>query len=205
MAVQASELLRDGLLRGAGVAVASAPPGSAAAAAVIEAARDLGATVVAVDLGAGADAQEREAAVQETLAAAARTLDGLDSLVVDGAGPFGEGGAEGLVACMAAAWDAARAAAHAGMLERGGRIVLLAPAPGRAHAGAAVAGLENLARTLSIEWARFSVTTVALAPGATSAPGELAALVCWLLSPAGAYFSGCLMDLRGPRGGAPPA
>ena len=51
--------------------------------------------------------------------------------------------------------------------------------------------LSNLTR-------RYGVTTIALAPGATSEGAELAALACWLLSPAGASFSGCLLDLRGP-------
>jgi NAD(P)-dependent dehydrogenase (short-subunit alcohol dehydrogenase family) len=66
------------------------------------------------------------------------------------------------------------------------------------HAAAARAGLENLARTLSIEWARHGVTPVAIAPGPDSSAGEVAALVAYLASPAGSYFSGCLLDLRGP-------
>ena len=79
------------------------------------------------------------------------------------------------------------------------RIVYVAPAPDAgAHAGAAAAGLENLARTLSIEWARYGIATVTIAPGSATAAGEVAALVAYLASPAGAYFSGCLLDLRGP-------
>ena len=66
------------------------------------------------------------------------------------------------------------------------------------HAPAACAGLENLARTLSIEWARHGITTVTIAPGAETPAGEVAALTAYLASPAGAYFSGCLLDLRGP-------
>ena len=65
------------------------------------------------------------------------------------------------------------------------------------HARAARAGLENLARTLSIEWSRFAVTPVAIAPGARTQPAEIAKLCAYLASPAGAYFSGCLLDLRG--------
>ena len=80
----------------------------------------------------------------------------------------------------------------------GGRILLLAPAGRRRARRAAAAGLENLARTLSIEWARYGITTVAIAPGAETPADELATLACYLLSPAGAYFSGCLLDLRGP-------
>ena len=65
------------------------------------------------------------------------------------------------------------------------------------YADAARAGLENLARTLSIEWARYGITTVAIAPGEKTAASEVAALIAYLASPAGAYFSGCLLDLRG--------
>jgi NAD(P)-dependent dehydrogenase (short-subunit alcohol dehydrogenase family) len=80
-----------------------------------------------------------------------------------------------------------------------GRIVYLAPASDAGeHAGAARAGLENLARTLSIEWARHGITLVTIAPGEATAAGEVAALCAYLASPAGAYFSGCLLDLRGP-------
>jgi NAD(P)-dependent dehydrogenase (short-subunit alcohol dehydrogenase family) len=83
--------------------------------------------------------------------------------------------------------------------ERGGRIVYIAPAPDAgAHAEAARAGLENLARTLSIEWARYGITPLTIAPGTDTSAGEVAALTAYLASPAGAYFSGCLLDLRGP-------
>lgn len=81
---------------------------------------------------------------------------------------------------------------------RGGRIVYLAPAPSAGERSDAVrAGLENLARTLSIEWARHRITTVTIALGDTTTPGEAAALTAYLASPAGAYFSGCQLDLRG--------
>ena len=90
--------------------------------------------------------------------------------------------------------------AAGGLLGRGGRIVYIAPSPqDGAHAEAARAGLENLSRTLSIEWARHQTTTVTIAPGDETAAQEVAALVAYLASPAGAYFSGCLLDLRGVR------
>jgi hypothetical protein len=63
------------------------------------------------------------------------------------------------------------------------------------HAEAACAALENLARTLSVEWARFEITAVAITPGPTTTAAEVAELVCFLLSPAGGYFSGCRFDL----------
>ncbi len=200
MAVEATQLLRDGLLRGVSVAVGCAPPAvpGGAAAAVLDAARALGAEVAAIELASGAGPEADEAAVQAALAGATAEVGSLDALVLDAAALFGDGGAEGLLTSTAVLWNAARAAAQAGMLESGGRIVLLAPAAGRPFSAPAAAALENLARTLSIEWARFAITTVAVAPGGQTAAAELAALACWLLSPAGAYFSGCLMDLRGP-------
>jgi citronellol/citronellal dehydrogenase len=78
----------------------------------------------------------------------------------------------------------------------GGKLVLLAPAPGAgSHAAAARAALENMARTLSIEWARHAIRTTAIAPAEATAPAEVAALVAYLASPAGDYFSGCVFAL----------
>jgi len=92
------------------------------------------------------------------------------------------------------AWRAARAVATGALIgpERGGRLVFVAAA---AAPEAARAALENLARTLSVEWARFGVTAVAVAPGAATTEAETAELVAYLLSDAGGYFSGCRFDL----------
>src|SRR3712207_1532368 len=103
---------------------------------------------------------------------------------------------------------------------RGGKIisVTLSPhhgLPGMAHSSAARAGVENLMRELSIEWARYNIRTTALAaghfqtdarnkyhePGRQSIartvplqrlgdPEEHAWLVAYLASPAGDYYSG---------------
>jgi NAD(P)-dependent dehydrogenase (short-subunit alcohol dehydrogenase family) len=105
-----------------------------------------------------------------------------------------------LGACMQATWAITRSVFNLALLPagRGGRILYLAPPAGAdEHSDAARAGLENLSRTLSIEWARHGVTAVTIAPGAATAPGEVGALAAFLASPAGAYFSGCLLDLRG--------
>jgi NAD(P)-dependent dehydrogenase (short-subunit alcohol dehydrogenase family) len=88
------------------------------------------------------------------------------------------------------AWDAIRGALRDDQL-----IVLIAPPPGDPHAEAARAGLENMARTLSIEWARRAIRPVAITPGKTTSPAEIAELVAYLASPAGAYYSGCRFDL----------
>jgi citronellol/citronellal dehydrogenase len=112
---------------------------------------------------------------------------------------------------------------------RGGKIisVTLSPhhgLPGMAHSSAARAGVENLMRVLSIEWARFNIRTTALAAGhfATDAlkkypkpvyegvartvplqrlgeAEEHAWLVAYLASPAGDYYSGAVLTLDGAR------
>ncbi len=72
---------------------------------------------------------------------------------------------------------------------------------------AARSGLENLARTLSVEWARFGLTSVAICPGTETREEQIAELVCFLHCVAGEYFSGCRFDLgavaHGPVGAAP--
>ena len=77
----------------------------------------------------------------------------------------------------------------------GGLVVLLAPRPGDAHREAARSGLENLARTLSIEWARYGIRPVAILPGSATEPEEVAELAAYLASRAGGYYSGCAFRL----------
>lgn len=152
--------------------------------------RALGAEVHQLPGGALAD--------EESAAAWARDRGPLHALVVDAGAAFGSGGPDGLRAAMEGTWRAIRAAATAAMIEAQspGRLLLVAPrADAGRHAGAVRAGLENLARTLSVEWARYGITVVALWPGATTTDGELAELTCFLLSPAGGYFSGCRFEL----------
>jgi NAD(P)-dependent dehydrogenase (short-subunit alcohol dehydrogenase family) len=112
-------------------------------------------------------------------------------VVFDGAAAFSSS-VEGVRSVLDGGWDAILASLADDQL-----IVLLAPAPGDAHAEAARAGLENMARTLSIEWARRGIRPVAIHPGRTTSPAELAELVAFLASPAGAYYSGCRFDLGG--------
>jgi citronellol/citronellal dehydrogenase len=125
----------------------------------------------------------------------------LDTLVIDAAGRFASAPQDGLAPLRAAAddaWVAARAAATAVMIDApgGGKIVLLAPAPDAgAHAEATRAALENMARTLSIEWARYDIRVTAIHPDASTPPADVAALVAYLASPAGDYFSGCVFSL----------
>jgi len=117
---------------------------------------------------------------------------GEGSVVVwDGAAAFSSApGVEGVRAALDDGWDAIRGALCDGLL-----ILLLAPRPGDAHAEAARAGLENMARTLSVEWARLGIRPVAIHPGAATPAGEVAEIAAYLASPAGAFFSGCRFDL----------
>jgi len=70
------------------------------------------------------------------------------------------------------------------------KVVLVAPAdePSRA-------GIENLARTTSIEWARFGMRIGAILPSAGTGDQVVADLVAYLSSPAGDYFSGAALTL----------
>ncbi|HYM54616.1 MAG TPA: SDR family oxidoreductase [Solirubrobacteraceae bacterium] len=217
-ATVASELLRPRLLEGVSVLLAGADsePGAreSRGAAVREACAGLGARVSVLppvhDPAVGAE--EGEAAIDEAVEGALAELGGVELLVVDGAGLFaaalraagGQGGPEGaraaLRTCLDVSWNVTRAVVNRAFLERGGggRIVYLAPASDAGeHAEAARAGLENLARTLSIEWARHGITVVTIASMVATPAGDVAALTAYLASPAGAYFSGCLLDLRG--------
>jgi NAD(P)-dependent dehydrogenase (short-subunit alcohol dehydrogenase family) len=207
MSTVIADLLRPDLLHGASVLVVTAPSSSDATPedlfgrAVKETCEQLGASVHAHVLETAQD----DAAMDRVLAAitpaaasdGASAPGGLDMLVVDAAALFSAGD---LRACLAGAWDATCAVVNRALLRagHGGRIVYLAPPPGAGdQADAARAGLENLARTLSVEWARHRITVVTIALGDTTAPGEAAALTAYLASPAGAYFSGCQLDLRG--------
>jgi NAD(P)-dependent dehydrogenase (short-subunit alcohol dehydrogenase family) len=69
--------------------------------------------------------------------------------------------------------------------ERGGKIVNVSPADPVCRAA-----LENLARVLSIEWARFGIRPTAIASGSDE---EAAWLAAFLASPAGDYYSGAVL------------
>lgn len=96
--------------------------------------------------------------------------------------------------------------------------------PGMVHSSAARAAVENMTRTLSIEWARFNIRLTAIASGhfATDVlrkypkpvyegvaktvpagrlgqPEEQAWLIAYLASPAGDYHSGSVLTIDGAR------
>lgn len=135
---------------------------------------------------------------------------GVTALVFD-ARPAWTAGAGGvgidrLSESLAAAWVACAAVANGAFIPsgQGGRIVLIAPGPWAGELAVAAAdALENLARTLSIEWARFDITTTAVvapASGGDDDDAGLATLVAFLLSKAGGYFSGGRLELGGQAG-----
>jgi citronellol/citronellal dehydrogenase len=127
-------------------------------------------------------------------------------------------------------WLMSHAVATKSMIpNEGGKIisVTLSPhhgLPGMAHSSAARAGVENLMRVLSIEWARFNIRTTAIASGhfrtdalkkypqpvqdsvARTVPmqrlgeaEEQAWLVAYLASRAGDYYSGDVITIDGAR------
>jgi hypothetical protein len=120
-----------------------------------------------------------------------------DAIVYDAAAAFGDGGQAGLREASARGWTAIRDVATEALIpnERG-KVVVIAPRPSAgAFAGAARAALENLTRTLSVEWARYGITATVITPGDTTTDDEIAQLVCFLVSPAGDYYSGCRFSL----------
>ena len=123
-----------------------------------------------------------------------------------------------------------REAYNRGMNQHGGAIVnmLMDNArgfPGMAHSAAARAGIENLTKTLAVEWARSGVRLNAVAPGLINSSGldnypeamrplieqtitdtpakrmgtesEVAAAITFLLSPAAAFISGTTIKIDG--------
>jgi citronellol/citronellal dehydrogenase len=122
------------------------------------------------------------------------------------------------------------AATKAFIPEGGGKVisVTLSPhngMPAMVHSGAARAAVENMMRTLAVEWARFGIKTCSLAAGQfatetfltkyppeildhvarsvplgrTGRPEELAWLVAYLASPAGDFVSGTTITIDGAR------
>ena len=128
-------------------------------------------------------------------------------------------------------WLMTHAAATKAFIPQGGGKVLsvtLSPhngMPGMVHSGAARAAVENMMRTLAIEWARFGIVTCALAAGQfatetllTKYPQvvidnlersipigragraeEMAWLVAYLASSAGDFVSGTTITIDGAR------
>ena len=95
-----------------------------------------------------------------------------DALVHDARDEFDDGGPAALQMALEATWEAVAQTASTALIPsgRGGKIILIAPEDAAGiHAAPARAAVENLARTLSTEWARYGITTTALTPRAGQA------------------------------------
>lgn len=181
--------LRPGLLTGRRVALAGTDPG-------------LPSTLLAERLsGLGGEPlvmPERAGGEEEAAAAWVAGAGPLQALVCDARPCFGLGGHQPLRAVLDRSWICAHAVATGALIPAhdGGRLLFVAPgAEAGPLAEAARAGLESLARTLSVEWARHGLTAVAVCPGPGTTEDEVAELIGFLLSSAGGYFSGCRFDL----------
>jgi citronellol/citronellal dehydrogenase len=159
-----------------------------------DALRELGAVVEPLDV-------EQLPADDDRLGEWARPRAPLDALVYRADGAFGDGGQVGLDAVLEQAWCAVREVAVGALIDRApGKLVLIGPTPDAGPlAGAARAGLENLTRTLSVEWARHGVTAAMIAPGPGTTDEQLAALACFVVSEGGDYLSGCRLELGAVR------
>lgn len=181
---------RAGLLDGRRLAVGGGNAHGTHGAAIVDRLRELGAWADPLPDEVVPDDDAASAWVAERLP--------LHGLVFDSRAAFGTGGRSGLNGCLRLAWLATHALATGAMIPGEGpaKVTLIAPgADAGPHGQAARSGLENLARTLSVEWARFGVTSVAICPGAHTAEDDLAQLVGFLHCIAGEYFSGCRFDL----------
>lgn len=146
---------------------------------VVAVAGDPGPVRACLALGASAPPIDADLQDEDAVAAAVAELGTPDTLVC-------------ATGDLDAAFIATRAVAGTWIAaERGGKVVFVAPrddAPQRA-------ALENLARTLSVEWARYGIRPTAILPGARTSGDEVAELVAFLASPAGDYYSGCAFTL----------
>jgi citronellol/citronellal dehydrogenase len=169
-------LLREGLLEGR--TVLAAPRTAVADACAV--------------LGARVDALETDL-LDEAATLAAAVGRAPDVVLVDAGPLFGAGGDAALRVGLDATWSAIHAGFRA---DRAGQVLIVGPRPDAGPlAGALRAGLENLARTLSIEWSRYGWRIVTILPGRHASDAEVAEVVAYLASPAGDYFSGCALTL----------
>jgi citronellol/citronellal dehydrogenase len=125
-------------------------------------------------------------------------------------------------------WNMTHAVANTAMIpQKRGRIVMITAEvtrgfPGMAHTGAARAGVENLTKSLAIEWAMFGIRVNAVAPGVIEtsgtaqyppslldnakkatplkrlgAPREVSHLVCYLASRYADFITGQTLHMEG--------
>jgi citronellol/citronellal dehydrogenase len=127
-----------------------------------------------------------------------------------------------------AVWSITRAVAARSMIPRGGGLIVFVGfsprrgIPGFAHASAGRAAVANLATGLALEWSRYAIRTVCVAPGTIltegledygaetiegwrrqvplgrlGRPEEVASLIAFLASPGGGYITGTTIVVDG--------
>jgi len=198
-------------------------------AAAIEA---LGSRVLAVP----ADIRE-QTCVHRVVDAALECFGRIDTLVNNAGGQFaapaeqisGKGWRAVHRIAVDAAWEVTREVAVRAMIpQRSGVVFFMAFSPRRGiasmvHASSARAAVENLAAGLSLEWSRFGIRTICIAPGTIATEGmhanypeadraqwaaavplgrfgtaeEVSGLIAFLASPAGGYVTGTTVVVDG--------
>lgn len=180
----------------------------------------------------------RERSVTDAMSWIADTFGSIDGVINSAGGQFAAPAAEitpnGWRAVvdlnLTGAFLVAQGALHASMAAGGGSIVFVSGgialgAPFVAHTAAAKAGVENLARSLAVEWAAMGVRVNAVAPGIVESSGldtyppeirdrigriaaavplgraaseaEVSASALFLLSPAASYLTGQTLCVDG--------
>jgi citronellol/citronellal dehydrogenase len=186
-------------------------------------------------LALAADLRE-EGAAERVVGAALERFGAVDVLVNNAGGQFTapaeeitDGGWRAVErVTVDAVWSMTRAVATRAMIPRGGGLIVfvgfspLRGIPGFAHAAAGRAAVANLAAGLSLEWSRFGIRSVCVAPGTIHTEGldgydaaavegwarsvplgrlgrpeEVASVIAFLASAGGAYVTGTTIVVDG--------